>query len=86
MAKLAAAALALLLVAAPRLAEACAVCMSGREDENQLAFILTTIFLSVLPPACIGGAIYWLVRRARQAEADEAARREPAPPRLPLAS
>ena len=47
-------------------ASACAVCTAGREDETQLAFLLTTLFLSVLPLAIVGGAVWWLVRRSRR--------------------
>ena len=73
-------------LAAPRLAEACSVCMSGREDENKLAFILTTIFLTVTPLGLIGGAILYIrsyVRRAEQAteRRDPAHRSEPEPSR-----
>lgn len=65
---LAAMALVGLLVSFPHLAEACSVCTSGREEENQMAFILTTIFLSLLPPLCVGAVIFWLFRRAREVE------------------
>ena len=62
--------LAVALVAAPSAASACAVCMSGREDETRVAFLVTTVFMSVLPLAVIGGLVWWLVRRARsQADA-----------------
>ena len=56
-------ALALLL---PRVASACAVCTAGRDDETRLAFLLTTLFLSVLPLGIVGGAVWWLVRRSRR--------------------
>ena len=56
------------LLLAPRLADACSVCTAGTEDENRLAFLLTTVFLSVLPLAAIGGGVFWLVRRARALE------------------
>lgn len=42
---------------------ACAVCGVGLE-ESRLAFILTTIFLSLLPLTMIGGTLLWLRRRA----------------------
>ena len=58
---------AFLLAKAPR-AHACAVCMSGREEDSQLAFILTTIFMSVLPLAMIGGIAWFVWRRIREGE------------------
>ena len=70
--------LALVLAWAPRAAEACSVCMGGREDENQAAFIATTVFLSVLPLALIGGIVFWLRRRLREIETARAAE-PPAP-------
>jgi len=56
------------LLAAPRVAAACSVCMSGREGESQLAFILTTIFMSVLPLGMIGGVILYVWHRVRERE------------------
>ena len=50
----------MLWLAHPGTATACSVCMSGREDENQLAFILTTVFLTVLPLGLIGSVILHL--------------------------
>jgi hypothetical protein len=58
--------------ALPRAAEACAVCMSGREDDTQRAFLLGTLLLSALPLVLIGGLILWLRRRARDIAAREA--------------
>lgn len=61
-------ALALLaLLAVPEAAQACSVCSAGGED-NRAAFIWTTVALSVLPLAMIGGLVLWLVRQARRAE------------------
>jgi hypothetical protein len=58
-------AVAVLAVAAvPELARACAVCGAGRE-ENRMAFLLTTLFLSVVPLLAIGGIVVWLRHRAR---------------------
>lgn len=58
-------AVAVLAVAAvPELAQACAVCGAGRE-ENRMAFLLTTLFLSVVPLLAIGGIVVWLRHRAR---------------------
>jgi hypothetical protein len=64
--------LAFVLGAAPRAAEACAVCMSGRDDETRNAFLLTTLLLTVLPLAMLGGGLFWIVRRLRALEAERA--------------
>jgi len=63
--QLAAPLLVALLLAVPGAAEACSKCLSGRSDEIKLAYILTTVFLSLLPPLAVGGVVWWLVRRAR---------------------
>lgn len=62
------------IVASPQLASACAVCMSGREDDVQFAFLATTAFMSVLPLMLIGGVVWWLRRRLREMEENQAAR------------
>lgn len=62
------------LVAVPRLAAACAVCTSGREDESNTAFLISTIFLSLLPLAGLGTLVFVVWRRLRALEAG----REPA--------
>lgn len=62
------------IVASPQLARACAVCMSGREDDVQFAFLATTAFMSVLPLMLIGGVVWWLRRRLREMEENQAAR------------
>ncbi len=61
-------ALAALVVLAPRVVHACAVCFGGQEGDTRLAFILTTAFLTFLPLLIIGGAVWWLRRRFRQLE------------------
>lgn len=66
--RVAAPVLAALLLLAPRIAEACSQCLSGRSEETKLAYILTTVFLSVLPLVAIGGLVWWLVRRVRALE------------------
>ena len=57
-----------LLVAAPRLAVACSVCSAGRDEENRIAFIITTAFMSLLPLLLIGGLVLWLWGRFRALE------------------
>lgn len=70
-----AALLCAVLLLAPRLSLACSVCMSYRKEASQWAFIGTTIALSLLPVSLIGGTIWWIRRRVRQLEEEEAARR-----------
>ena len=50
----------------PSAAHACAVCFSAT-DRNRIAFLITTIVLSLLPLAMIGAGLLWLARRARRA-------------------
>lgn len=59
-----------ILVSAPRAALACAVCSSGREDESNTAFLISTIFLSVLPLAALGTLVFVLWRRIQKLEAE----------------
>jgi hypothetical protein len=63
-----------IVLGSPQISWACAVCSAGREDENRLAFILTTIFLTALPLSLVGGVVWWLRGRARQMEATTEAR------------
>lgn len=56
---------ALLALALPELASACSVCAGGGEESRD-AFIWTTVMLSVLPPAMVGGLVWWLWRLHRQ--------------------
>lgn len=49
----------------PELARACSVC-SGGSEQSRTAFIVTTAFLSILPPLLVGGFAFWLRARARQ--------------------
>jgi len=58
------------VIQAPNVARACAVCTSGREDENNAAFLISTIFLSVLPLAALGTLVFVLWRRIRKLEAE----------------
>lgn len=67
-----AAMLATLLLAAPALAGACPVCNPGLDDPAQFGFLMGTIFLSTLPLALVGSLVFWIRRRLRQIEAEEA--------------
>ena len=71
-----AAAIALALVSAPQLSDACAVCFSGR-DENRQAFTITTALLTGLPLLMVGSVVYWL--RLRFRELQERVRRDRSP-------
>jgi hypothetical protein len=63
---------AVALTGLPRVSEACSVCMGGREDENRLAFILTTAFLTFLPLLMIGTLVWLFARRALAREQQDA--------------
>ncbi len=58
------AAIALVLVL-PDVAHACPVCFDSR-DENRMAFLATTAFLSLLPLGMVAGAGLWLRKRSRE--------------------
>ena len=49
----------------PSAAQACSVCFSATE-QNRIAYIVTTIVMSLLPLGMIGGGIYWLHRRSHR--------------------
>jgi len=51
---------------APVIAEACAVCFSGREESLE-AFYLTTIFLTLLPVVLLSSIGFWLYRQYSKA-------------------
>ncbi|MFP6654728.1 MAG: hypothetical protein VCB25_03810 [Myxococcota bacterium] len=65
-----------LIVLSPSIAAACSVCTAGRDEENAAAFLITTIFMSVLPLLAIGTLVYVLWRRVRKLEADAASTRD----------
>ena len=49
----------------PAVAYACPVCFDANEA-NRTAFILTTIFLSLLPLGMVGGIAYWIRQLTRE--------------------
>jgi hypothetical protein len=53
-----------LLLALPEVASACPVCFDPRE-ENRIAFLATTVFMSLVPLGMVGGMGLWLRKRAR---------------------
>jgi hypothetical protein len=61
----AALALAVLLWLAPAVAGACAVCGFG-EDRSREAYLTTTLFMTLLPLAAVGGFAWWLWRRSKR--------------------
>ena len=64
----AAAALAL----APRVVQACTVCLGG-ESNNRTEFIISTALMTFAPFLLIGGLVYYLWRRAQQVEREASA-------------
>ena len=60
------------MVVSPSIAEACSVCTAGRDEENAAAFLMTTIFMSILPLLALGTLLYVLRRRFRKLEAESA--------------
>lgn len=60
-----------LLLVTPSLAEACAVCSAGREDETRTAFIIGTAFMTALPMVLVGGLVWWIRRKTLEAQALE---------------
>ena len=76
--RLVAAGFAAAILATPRMALACAVCTAGRDDESNAAFLVSTIFLSLLPLVALGTFVYVLWRRFQKLE-QAGPLREPAP-------
>jgi hypothetical protein len=52
------------LALVPQSAFACSVCYSANES-NRLAFIATTVFLSLFPLAMVGGITWWIWRQVQ---------------------
>jgi hypothetical protein len=68
-----------LVVVSPEVASACAVCTAGRDEENQLAFLLSTVGMSLMPLIAIGTLVFVIWRRIRKLEAETEAARESTP-------
>lgn len=76
--RLFAALLAAVLTSLPAIAAACPTCGVGN-GRNKMAYFLTTIFLSLLPLAFIGGVMLWIVRSSRSFIASEFRESDEAP-------
>jgi high-affinity Fe2+/Pb2+ permease len=66
------AALAAGLALAPAAAHACSVCFAATEEQNRVAYLVTTVLMSVLPLGMVGGLVWWLHRRAQELRAQSA--------------
>jgi hypothetical protein len=62
----------LAVLAAPSVVLACAVCMSGRDDETELAFRVSTGLMTLLPFVLVGSLGLWLRKRFREVAEEEA--------------
>ena len=72
-----AALVAFFVVQMPRVAAACSVCSAGRDEENAAAFLISTIFMSLLPLIALGTLLFVLWRRIQKIEAETQASRSP---------
>lgn len=45
---------------------ACPVCFSAKNEDNQIAYLATTGFLTFLPLVMIGSLVLWVRRRVRE--------------------
>ncbi len=57
---------------------ACPVCGAAKDDATRDAFILMTVFMSLLPLAMLGGLAWWVIRRVRQLDLEEQSAQDPA--------
>jgi hypothetical protein len=62
-----------LVVLAPLDALACDSCLAAQDSNVQAAFVSATAFMTLLPLSLVGGLFFWLRRRARRLDAEEAA-------------
>ena len=64
---------ALVAIARPEIAAACAVCFGGSESDWTGAFLAGTMIMLALPPAIIGIAGFTIYRAIKRQEARQAA-------------
>jgi hypothetical protein len=62
--------LGLIVQVSPSVSQACAVCTAGRDEENQLAFLLSTLGMSLMPLFAIGTLVFVLWRRYKKLESE----------------
>ncbi|MDD9944412.1 MAG: hypothetical protein OXU20_25430 [Myxococcales bacterium] len=63
------AALALGVVGAfPETVSACSVCFSAKNEENQIAYLASTGFLTFLPLLLVGALLLWVRKRTQDTE------------------
>ena len=65
--------MAWVILQGPAIANACSVCTAGRDEENQTAFLLSTLFMSLLPLLAIGTLVFVIWRRIQKLDAETAA-------------
>ena len=65
-------ALLALLLTESQSAMACPVCFSAKNDASRVAFLNTTVFMSILPLLMLAVALGWAVRRLREQDRGEA--------------
>jgi Na+/melibiose symporter-like transporter len=74
-----------LLFAAPASALACPVCGLAGPGNNGWAYLAMTLMLSALPVGILGGVLFWVYRRTKEAEeaaeAEQSRRASAAPTR-----
>ena len=75
MKRVVAAAAGLAAVATANVAAACPVCGQTTNEESQIAFIVTTAFMTFLPLLMMGAVVLWVWHRARRADAEPDERR-----------
>lgn len=54
------------LLALASTAVACPVCFAPKNEENRVAFISMTVFLTLLPLGLIGLGVWWYKKRLRE--------------------
>ncbi len=77
---------AVLIVATPQIADACAVCLAGSGGGTSRAFALGTLLLSVMPLLMFGGIVLYLRRRMKAIAREESERRALRAAATPLSS